>query len=104
MDDYMIIPSNPRPPHVPTANYSYMMMVSEHMVVRDGVGGGDGEETLNISLSNMDRRINLTCDTKIMDVAALCFAEISLPLARYVFRIYSGVRERRRRGDAPGPE
>jgi hypothetical protein len=37
-----------------------MMMESEHMVVGDDVGDGDGEEALKISLSGVESMINLT--------------------------------------------
>jgi hypothetical protein len=60
---------------MPTENYSLMMIESEYMVVGDDVGGGDGEEALEITLSRVESRINLTPKTKIVDVAVLCLAK-----------------------------
>jgi hypothetical protein len=48
------------------------------MVVGDDVGGSDGEEALEIRLFEVESRINLTPETKIVDAAALCFAKISV--------------------------
>jgi hypothetical protein len=60
---------------MPAENHSLMMMESEHMIVGDDVGGGDGEEALEITLSRVESRINLTPKTKIVDVAVLCLAK-----------------------------
>jgi hypothetical protein len=59
-----------------------MLMESENMVVGDDIDDGDGKEDLEISLSGMESRINLTPETNIVDVAMLCFTNISLLLAR----------------------
>ena len=58
-----------------------MVMESEPMVVGDDVGGGDDEEALEIPLSGVESRINLTPETKIMVLAALCFVKCFMPLA-----------------------
>ena len=60
---------------MPTENYSHMAMENKHMVDGDGVGDDDSEETLEIPLSGVEKRINLTPETKIVVVAALCFAK-----------------------------
>jgi hypothetical protein len=52
-----------------------MVMESEHMVVGDDIGGGDGEESLEIPLSGLEIRINLTPKTKIVDMLALYLRE-----------------------------
>ena len=52
-----------------------MVMESEPMVVGDGVGDGDDKEALEIPLSGVESRINLTPKTKIAVSAALCFAK-----------------------------
>jgi hypothetical protein len=85
---------------MPTENYSHMMMKSEHMVIGDQVRADDGGEDLEIPLSSVERIINLTPETKIVVVAALCFAKASPLLGQPLFRIYEGVRESRRRGGA----
>ena len=51
------------------------------MMVGDDVGGGDDEEALEIPLSGVESRINLTPETKIVVSAALCFAKRFVPLA-----------------------
>ena len=51
------------------------------MVVGDDVGGGDDEEALEIPLSGVESRINLTSQTKIVVSAALYFVERSVALA-----------------------
>jgi hypothetical protein len=55
-----------------------MVMESEPMVVGDDVGGGDDEEALEIPLSGVESRINLTPEMKIMVSAALCFVKRSI--------------------------
>jgi hypothetical protein len=79
-----------------------MVMESEHMVDIDGVDGDGGEDGVEIPLSGVESRTNLTCITHIVVVVALCFAKSSLLLARSVFRVYKEVRERRRQGDVRG--
>ena len=51
------------------------------MVVGDDVGGGDDEEALEIPLSGVESRINLTPEMKIVISAAFCFAKRFVPLA-----------------------
>ena len=58
-----------------------MVMESEPMVVGDDVGGGDDEEALEIPLSGVESRINLTPKTKIVVSAVLCFAKRFVLLA-----------------------
>ena len=58
-----------------------MVMESESMVFGDDVGGGDDEEALEIPLSGVESRINLTPKMKIMVLAALCFAKRFILLA-----------------------
>jgi hypothetical protein len=57
-----------------------MMMGDEGMVVVDDVDDDGGGEDLEIPLSGVESRTNLTPETKIVVVAALCFAKISVPL------------------------
>jgi hypothetical protein len=58
-----------------------MMMESEHMVVGDDVSDDGGREDLKIPLSGVESRTNLTPpETKIVDVAAFCFAKGSVLL------------------------
>ena len=45
------------------------------MVVGDDVGGGDDKEALEITLSGVESRINLTPEMKIVVSAVLCFAK-----------------------------
>ena len=58
-----------------------MVMESEPMMVGDDVGGGDDDESLEIPLSGVESRINLTSQTKIVVSAALYFVERSVALA-----------------------
>jgi hypothetical protein len=58
-----------------------MIMESEPMVVADDVGGGDDEESLEIPLSGVVSRINLTPKMKIVVSAALCYSKHSMALA-----------------------
>ena len=51
------------------------------MVEGDGVGDDDGEEALEIPFSGVEKRINLTPETKIVVVAALWFAKRPVLLA-----------------------
>jgi hypothetical protein len=57
-----------------------MMMESEHMVVGDDIAGDDGGEDLEILLSGLESRTNVTPETKIMDVTTLCFVKGSVLL------------------------
>jgi hypothetical protein len=59
-----------------------MMMESESMVVDGDVGGDEGGEDLEIPLFSVESRINVTSETKIMDVAVLCFAKSFVLLDR----------------------
>jgi hypothetical protein len=52
-----------------------MVMEGESMMVGDDVGGGDDEESLEIPLTGVESKINLTPETKILVLAALCFAK-----------------------------
>ena len=75
MEDYMInLIQNPSTSK-PTENYSLMGMESESMMVGDDVGGGGDEEALEIPLSGVESRINLTPKTKIVVLAVPCFAK-----------------------------
>ena len=79
---------------MPTADYSHMVMVKELMVDGDE-GGEDGDEDgLRIPPPGEKSWINLSLKTKIVVVAALCFAKRPLLLDHLVFRIYGGVRQR----------
>jgi hypothetical protein len=75
---------------MPTKNYSLMVMDSEHMVDGDVDDDDGGEDGVKIPLSSMESRTNLTPETKIVVVAALCFAKITFLLGGYVFRVYKG--------------
>ena len=66
------------------------------MVDRDE-GGEDGLRTPPPGKKSW---INLTPKTKIVGVAALCFANSSPLLGHPLFRIYEGARRSRRRGGA----
>jgi hypothetical protein len=52
-----------------------MVMESESVMVGDDVGGGDDEEALQIPLSWVESRINMTLETKIMVSVVLYFAK-----------------------------
>ena len=65
---------------MPTENYSHMMMGDEGMVVVDDVDDDGGGEDLEIPLPGVESRTNLTPETKIVVVAALCFAKSSVLL------------------------
>ena len=65
---------------MPTGNYSHMMMGDEGMVVVDDVDDDGGGEDLEIPLSGVESRTNLTPETKIVVVAALYYAKNSVPL------------------------
>ncbi len=81
MEDYMInLIQNPSTSK-PTENYSLMVMESESMMVDDDVGGSDDEEALEIPLSGVESRINLTPEMKIVVSAALCFTKRFVLLA-----------------------
>jgi hypothetical protein len=58
---------------MPTENYLLMVMNNEHMVDRDGVDDDGGED-------GVERRTNLTPETMILVVAALCFSKSSVLL------------------------
>jgi hypothetical protein len=57
-----------------------MVRESESMYVGDAIDGSDDEEALKITLSRLESRINLTPKTKIIFLAALCFAKIPVLL------------------------
>jgi hypothetical protein len=61
-------------------NYPLMVMESEHTVDGDSVDDDGDENVVEIPLSGMESRTNLTPETKIMVVAALYFANGSLLL------------------------
>ena len=75
---------------MPTADYSHMVMERELMV--DGDEGG--EDGLRIPPPEEKSWINLSPKTKIVVVAAVCFAKALLLLGHPLFRIYEGVREK----------
>jgi hypothetical protein len=58
-----------------------MVMESDPTIVGDDVGGGDDEKSLEIPLSGVESRINLTPETKIVALMALCFVKCFVPLA-----------------------
>ena len=70
----------------------------------DGDEGGDdgGEDGLRIPPPGEISWINLSPKTKIVGVAALCFANSSLLLGQPLFRLYEVVRRSRRRGGVRG--
>ena len=80
-----------------------MVKESEPMGVGDDVDGGDDEEALEIPLSGVESRINLTPEMKIMVVAVLDIAKESVLLGLRVFGVYKESRERRSRDEARGP-
>ena len=61
----------------------------------DGDEGGEdgGEDGLRIPPPEEKSWINLSPKTKIVVVAAVCFAKASLLLGHPLFRIYEGVRQ-----------
>jgi hypothetical protein len=65
---------------MPIEMYSQMMMENDHMVVGDDVGGDDGEKDLEIPLSGMYIKTNLTPDMNIVDVVVFYFAKSSILL------------------------
>jgi hypothetical protein len=65
-----------------------MVMESESMMVGDDGGGGDDEEALEIPLSEVESRINLTPKVKIVDMAMLCFATRFVLSVCKVFKVY----------------
>ena len=69
------ISSNPHPPHMPTANYSHMVMERELMVDGDDGGGDGGEDGLRIPPPEEKSWIDLSSETKIVMVAAVCFVK-----------------------------
>ena len=79
---------------MPTAVYSHMVMVEELMVDGDEGGEDGGEDGLRIPPPGEKSRINLSPKTKIVVVAALCFANRPPLLGHLVFCIYGGVRQR----------
>ena len=80
-----------------------MVMKSEPMVVDDDVGGGDDEEALEIPLSGVESRINLTPEMKIVVAVELRIANEPSLLGLRVFSIYDGLGEREGRDDARRP-
>ena len=92
------ISSNPHPPHMLTANYSHMVMERELMVDGDD-GGGDGGEDPPEEKSWID----LSPETKIVMVAAVCFAKAPPFLGQASFLIYEGVRRRPEARRCPRP-
>jgi hypothetical protein len=80
-----------------------MVMESESMMVGDDGGGSDDEEALEIPLSGMESRINLTPETKIVVLAAFCFMKRRVLPGGSIFRVYKTPREGRRRDDDRGP-
>jgi hypothetical protein len=73
---------------MPIEDYSHMMVDMKLMV--DGDEGGEGG--LQSPPSGEKSWIDLTSESKIVALAALCFAN-SLPLGHPVFGIYEGIRE-----------
>ena len=67
--------SNPHPPHMPTANYSHMVMGMELMVDGDEGGEDGGEDGLRIPPPGEKSWINLSPKSKIMAPAALYFTK-----------------------------
>ena len=65
---------------MPTEDYSHMVMGNKQMVGGDGIGDDGGEDPLEIPLSSVESRINLTPKMKIVVVAVLRFAKSSVPL------------------------
>ena len=88
---------------MPTGDYSHMVMVRELMVDGDGGGEDGGEDGLRISPPGEKSWINLSPKTKIVVVAALCFAKAPLLLGQAFFRIYEGVRRRPKARRCPRP-
>jgi hypothetical protein len=71
MNDYIINLIQSHGPHIPTEDYSHMVMENKHMVDGDG-GGDDGdEEALEIPLSGVESRILQPPKMKIAMAAAL---------------------------------
>ena len=70
----------------------------------DGDEGGEdgGEDGLRIPPPGEESWINLSPKTKIVVVAALCFAKTPPFFGQPLFHIYEGARESRRRGGARG--
>ena len=64
---------------MPIADYSHVVMVRELMVDGDEGGDDDGEDDLRIPPPEEKSWINLSPKTKIVGVAALCFANSSPP-------------------------
>jgi hypothetical protein len=61
---------------------------SKLMVIGDDVCDGDDEEALEIPLSEVESRINLTPKVKIVDMAMLCFATRFVLSVGKVFKVY----------------
>ena len=88
---------------MPTENYSHMVMVRELMV--DGDEGGDdgGEDGLRIPPPEKKSWIDLSPETKIVMVAAVCFAKAPPLLGQVFFLIYEGIRRRPEARRCPRP-
>ena len=88
---------------MPTANYSHMVMERELMV--DGDEGGDdgGEDGLRIPPPEEKSWIDLSPETKIVMVAAVCFVKAPLLLGQVFFLIYEGIRRRPEARRCPRP-
>ena len=74
------ISSNTHPPHKPTENNSHMMMGDDGMVVVDDVDDDGGGDDVEIPLPGVGSRTNMAPETKIVMLAALCFAKRSVLL------------------------
>ena len=95
---------HPHPPHMPTANYSHMVMERELMV--DGDEGGDdgGEDGLRIPPPEKKSWIDLSSETMIVMVAEVYFAKAPLLLGQVFFLIYEGVSRRPEARRCPRPK
>ena len=60
---------------MPTENYSHMMMGDDGMVVVDDGDDDGGDDPLEIPLPGVESRTNLAPETKIVVLAAPCFAK-----------------------------
>ena len=79
---------------MPTANYSHMVMVMELMVDGDDGGGDGGEDGLRIPPPEEKSWIDLSPETKIVMMAAVCFAKAPPFLGQVIFLLYEGVHRR----------
>ena len=67
------------------SNYSHMVMVAELMVDGDDGGGDGGEDGLRIPPLEEKSWIDLSPETKIVMMAAVCFAKAPLLLGQVFF-------------------